>query len=179
MAVTSSDRYALGRNSTVTLGFRSKTLVGGVYSYSGTYDTFFEICISEGSVSLDTDNIDIPSNCQSGWRIKLPGLKSGTVSGTGYIAVTTGASLPLTSAHKYNIYKYLGDPCQVYITGEVPEISNAEPFVLEPFDSTTGNGYFKTGSVTINPDDALKISFAIELSGAQDVLGFVAAGGLA
>jgi hypothetical protein len=179
MAVTSSDRYALGRNSTLTLLFRQKTLAGGVYTYSSSYDVGFEICISEGSVTLDTDNIDIPSNCQAGWRIKLPGLKSGTVSGTGYIAVTTGASLPLTSNHKYNIYKYLGDPCQVYVTGEVPEISNAEPFVLEPADSTAGNGYFKTGSVTVNPDDALKISFTIELSGVQDVLGFVAAGGLA
>lgn len=178
MAITAPSRYALGRNTTVTLLFRSKTLSNGVYSYSNSYDVGFELCISEGSVSLDTDNIDVPSNCQSGWRIKLPGLKSGTVSGTGYIAATTGASLPYSAEHKYNLLKYLGDDCQVYVSAEVPQVSNAEPFVLEPGGSES-NGYFKTGSVSINPDDAVKVSFAIELSGAQSAQGFVAAGGLA
>lgn len=173
MAVTTPDRYALGRNSTVGLLFRGKTLSNGQWTYSSTYNVGFEICISEASVSLDTDTIEVPSNCQFGWKIKLPGLKSGTVSGTGYIAVTNGALAPYDSAHKHNLYKYLGDACQVFITGEVPDLS-AEPFVLEPGTSDGANGFFKTGSVTINPDDAMKVSFSIELSGAQDVLGLIA-----
>lgn len=178
MAITTPDRYALGRNTTVSLVFRNKTLANGVYTYSNSYDVAFEVCISEGSVSLDVDNIDVPSNCQSGWRIKLPGLKSGTVSGTGYIAATTGATLPYSVEHKYNLMRYLGDSCLVYLSAEVPEVSNETPFTLDPA-GTGSNGYFKTGSVSINPDDAVKVSFAIELSGAQSVQGFVAAGGLA
>lgn len=174
MAVTTPDRYALGRNTTLQLLFRSKTLSNGVYSYSNSFDAGFEICISEGSVSLDTDTIEINSNCQSGWKIKLPSLKSGTISGTGYIAVTTGATGPFDVNHKYNLYKYLGDTCQVYVVGTVPEISNTDALVVEPNDSAGANGFFKTGSVSISPDDAIRISFTIELSGAQDVLGLVA-----
>jgi hypothetical protein len=38
------------------------------------------------------------------------------------------------------------------------------------------NGFFKTGSVTISPDDAVKVSMSIELSGEQSVSGFAAVG---
>lgn len=179
MAVTSPDRYALGRNSTVELYFREKTLQNGVYTYSLTYNVGFTICISEGSASLDTDNIDVPSNCQAGWRIKLPGLKSGTVSATGYVAATTDVN-SYSILSKYNILQYLGESCRIRVIANVPE-QGAMAFGLAwPAGAlNASNGYFKTGSVSINPDDAVKISFSIELSGAQDVQGFVAAAAIA
>ena len=76
---TPINKYGLGRNSFVTIWFENNS-TGTAVSVG------FSICISEGSVSLDTDTIEINSNCQNGWKVKLPGLKSGTASFTGYIA---------------------------------------------------------------------------------------------
>ena len=62
-----------------------------------------------------------------------------------------------------------------------PTFEEETPFALIPMGSSTAgterqNGFFKTGSVTISPDDAVKVSMAIELSGEQSVTGFVAVG---
>lgn len=197
---TPTDKYALGRNSFVSLWFfNTKT---------SKYDIGFSICISEGSVSLDTDTIEINSNCQSGWKIKLPGLKSGTASLTGYIASSVantpgpGYELrgePTAGRNKFDILQYLGKPCLFYCTslqspsatafatvGSAVQDSglNEVPFSLQPSGTLEGtssmvpnaNGFFKTGSVTISPDDAVKVSMSVELSGRQVLSGFVAVG---
>lgn len=190
---TPIDKYALGRNSFVTIWFENIT--AGV-----TTHVYFSVCISEGSVSLDTDTIEINSNCQNGWKVKLPGLKSGTASFTGYIASSAkGTPGPAVTedtdiAHNmFDIMQYLGQTCWVYIYAlQNPDetagkfgyetVGDAEiPFALIPMGSTVKgtekqNGFFKTGSVTISPDDAVKISMSIELSGEQSVTGFAAVG---
>ena len=185
---TPVDKYALGRNTFVTIYFEDNEGVFPVFVY-------FEICISEGSVSLDTDTIEINSNCQNGWKVKLPGLKSGTASFTGYIASsilrTPGQQITEDTNEPHNLFnimKYLGQPCWLYmkslqnpgvLIGPHEEI----PFALIPMGSTDAgteqkNGFFKTGSVTISPDDAVKVSMSIELSGEQSVTGFVAVGSM-
>ena len=181
---TPIDKYALGRNSSVTLWFEHVSNAGV------KTDVGFVICISEGSISLDTDTIEINSNCQNGWKVKLPGLKSGTASFTGYIASsvsnTPGPGMKEDTAIEtsmYDIMSYLGKACWVYInTIQDPDAASADieyPLALIPPGSTAAgteqkNGFFKTGSVTISPDDAVKVSMSVELSGAQHVTGFVA-----
>ena len=197
---TPIDKYALGRNSFISIWFLDKT--------TGKYTIGFSVCISEGSVSLDTDTIEINSNCQSGWKVKLPGLKSGTASFTGYIASSVintpgpGGELvgePTAGRNKFDILQYLGQACLFYCTslqspsatsfaavGSTVQDSgqNEVPFSLQPGGTMEGtssyvpsaNGFFKTGSVTISPDDAVKVSMAVELSGRQVLSGFVAVG---
>ena len=193
---TPVDKYALGRNSFVEMWFLQ----------AGTTDSFvaFSICISEGSVSLDTDTIEINSNCQAGWKVKLPGLKSGTASFTGYIASSIegtpgpGAALDFdsdTARDKHDIMQYLGEPCYFYAYSlQSPSQASGEfgiqsgssdevPFALIPQGSSLlgdeqVNGFFKTGSVTISPDDAVKVSMSVELSGKQTIQGFVAVGSM-
>jgi hypothetical protein len=191
---TPVDKYALGRNSFVEMWFLE---AGTTNDYVG-----FSICISEGSVSLDTDTIEINSNCQAGWKVKLPGLKSGTASFTGYIASSIsgtpgpGEAIDFDSDRerdKYDIMQYLGEPCYFYAyslqspsqnVGEFGDMSGSSeevPFALIPQGSQLlaneqVNGFFKTGSVTISPDDAVKVSMSVELSGKQTIQGFVAVG---
>lgn len=193
---TPIDKYALGRNSFVDIYFEHIG-AGGTKTYPG-----FSVCISEGSVSLDTDTIEINSNCQNGWKVKLPGLKSGTASFTGYIASSIngtpgpGMSWDTNVTHdKFDIMQYLGQPCYIYIYSlQNPSEASAQfgqgttgdmesPFNLFPMGSTDAgteqvNGFFKTGSVTISPDDAVKVSMSVELSGAQGLSGFIAVGNL-
>jgi hypothetical protein len=193
---TPVDKYALGRNSFVEMWFLQ---AGTADSYVG-----FSICISEGSVSLDTDTIEINSNCQAGWKVKLPGLKSGTASFTGYIASSIegtpgpGEALEFdsdTARDKHDIMQYLGEPCFFYAYSlQSPSQASGEfgiqsgssdevPFALIPQGSSIladeqVNGFFKTGSVTISPDDAVKVSMSVELSGKQTIQGFVAVGSM-
>ena len=183
---TPVDKYALGRNTFVTIYFENNDGALPVF-------VFFEVCISEGSVSLDTDTIEINSNCQNGWKVKLPGLKSGTASFTGYIASsvirTPGQQIDedTDDPHSiFNIMQYLGQPCWLYIKslqnpGVLVGANEEIPFALIPMGSTAAgteqkNGFFKTGSVTISPDDAVKVSMTIELSGEQSLTGFAAVG---
>ena len=197
---TPVDKYALGRNSFLSVFFLDKT--------TNRYTIGFSICISEGSVSLDTDTIEINSNCQSGWKVKLPGLKSGTASFTGYIASSVsntpgpGGELvgePTSGRNKFDILQYLGQPCLFYCvalqspsqtsfaapgSAALDSGQNEVPFSMCPTGTSEGtssyvpnaNGFFKTGSVTISPDDAVKVSMSVELSGRQVLSGFVAVG---
>ena len=189
---TPVDKYALGRNSFVELYFR------GLASAASTYDVGFSICISEGTLSLDTDTIEINSNCQNGWKVKLPGLKSGTLSFTGYIASsvnqTPGPGMtfdPTTARNKHDIMQYLGEPCVAFVYslqnpdenffGSGTTLDPETPFALIADIQNLKelpNGFFKTGSVTISPDDAVKVSMSVELSGKQIVQGYVAVGAL-
>lgn len=180
---TPVSNYGLGRNSVLELVFSE---IGG----TGTQlSAIFAICISAGSVSLDVDTIEIASNCQSGWKIKLPGLISGTVTATGYIASsavkkTDGKTMPSTDKDPMNILQYLGKTCEVGLMVDTPknELSNPDtsmplsdqPFFLLGTSDNPRNGFFKSASISISPDDAVKIDFTLELSGASDLRGYAA-----
>lgn len=173
---TPTANYALGRNTTLTLTFLAPV---GSASYTSVT---MEICISQGQVSMDTDTIEIASNCQSGWKVKLPGLISGTVTGTGYVAssnvTSTGNALSLRT-DPINLLQFLGQPAAVTISAETNivvsnTLDNDFPFDLAPPSANPINGFFKSSNVSISPDDAVKMDFTIELSGAQNLIGFVA-----
>lgn len=184
---TPTSNYALGRETTVTLWFKNPS--------TGIEDISFDICISQGSVSIDTDTIEVPSNCQAGWKIKLPGLKGGTVSATGYIAsssitglntdTTPIATAESTTESNLNIMQYLSKPCAVLIqahnynaagyTGNVSANSPGDiPLRIGYKASNPYNGFLKSCNVSISPDDAVKIDFSIELSGESDLRGLMA-----
>lgn len=184
---TPTSNYALGRETTVTLWFKNPS--------TNVEDISFDICISQGSVSIDTDTIEVPSNCQAGWKIKLPGLKGGTVSATGYIASssidglntsnTTLVTAPSTTASHLNIMQYLSQPCGVLIqahnynaagfTGtNITHPTGDIPLQIGYKSSNPYNGFLKSCNVSISPDDAVKIDFSIELSGESDLRGLMA-----
>lgn len=163
--VTPPSSYALGRNSVVELTFPDST---------GAYTVIMDLCISQGTVNIDTDTIEIPSNCQKGWKIKLPGLKSGTVTGTGYIAKSNPSGSTLTGP--LNVLKYLSEYCSVNIKvqTDLTATDPDEPFQISAPLTNLANGFFKSSNVSITPDDAVKCDFTIELSGAQNLQGFMA-----
>jgi len=184
---TPTSNYALGRETTVTLWFKDPN--------SSAQNISFDICISQGSVSIDTDTIEVPSNCQAGWKIKLPGLKGGTISATGYIAsssitgLNTDAALPVTANSTtdslLNIMQYLSQPCGVVIlahnynaanySGNVSANSPGDmPLRIAYKSSNPFNGFLKSCNVSISPDDAVKIDFSIELSGESELRGLMA-----
>jgi hypothetical protein len=165
VTTTPPNKYALGRNSTLTLGFYN--------SVTDAYDISVTICMSQGSVSIDTDTIEVPSNCQGGWKIKLPGLIGGTVTGSGYIASSIASS---TEAGALNMLKYMAGFCSVAVESvtQPGAASEDSPFVLTGTVANPVNGFFKTTNVSISPDDSVKIDFTIELSGAQSMTGYMA-----
>jgi hypothetical protein len=184
---TPTSNYALGRETTVTLWFKDQN--------SSAQNVSFDICISQGSVSIDTDTIEVPSNCQAGWKIKLPGLKGGTISATGYIASSqiTGlntdtaaiATANSTTDSLLNIMQYLSQPCGVLIqahnynaagfTGtNITHPTGDIPLQIGYKSSNPYNGFLKSCNVSISPDDAVKIDFSIELSGESDLRGLMA-----
>jgi hypothetical protein len=184
---TPTSNYALGRETTVTLWFKDPN--------TSAQNVSFDICISQGSVSIDTDTIEVPSNCQAGWKIKLPGLKGGTISATGYIASSqiTGlntdtaaiATANSTTDSLLNIMQYLSQPCGVVIlahnynaagyTGNVSANSPGDmPLRVAYKSSNPYNGFLKSCNVSISPDDAVKIDFSIELSGESELRGLMA-----
>jgi len=184
---TPTSNYALGRETTVTLWFKDPN--------SSAQNVSFDICISQGSVSIDTDTIEVPSNCQAGWKIKLPGLKGGTISATGYIASSqiTGlntdtaaiATANSTTDSLLNIMQYLSQPCGVVILAHNYNAANYSgnttantpgdmPLRIAYKSSNPYNGFLKSCNVSISPDDAVKIDFSIELSGESELRGLMA-----
>jgi hypothetical protein len=106
---------------------------------------------------------------------------------------------PTSGRNRFDILQYLGQPCLFYATSlQAPSSTsfadvasaatdsglNEVPFSLQPGGTLEGtssmvanpNGFFKTGSVSISPDDAVKVSISVELSGRQVLSGFVAVG---
>ena len=185
-AKTPVSNYALGRNAYLLLVFPEKVATGATQTYA-----MFAICISAGSVSLDVDTIEIASNCQSGWKIKLPGLISGTLTGTGYIASSAVVfDSGDTESSKYlspmNILGYLGKVCEISLTIDTPkedlsspsaDITSFDyPLYVGPSTANPRNGFFKSASISVSPDDAVKMDFTIELSGESDLKGYMAVG---
>lgn len=135
MPATPSNQYALGRNSLFRV------------TYAGLSKN---ICVSEGSIDLSANTIEITNNCNNGWVIKLPGLRSGTISITGYLATETGEG-PLT---------WLGEivsfMCEAYDSQNVQGL----PLYFEGMASCTG------ARVSIDANDACRVEMTFELTGA-------------
>ena len=172
---TPVQNYALGRDCVLDMLFLSPNNPNATKFTIG-----FRVCISEGSLALDTDTIEVPSNCQKGWKIKLPGLKSGTLSFTGYLAVSHE---PTNIEEVQNILLFLGQFCQIalYHDKTLPngDMSGKSAFTIEPSVPDKGtdqlaNGLLKSCNVTVSPDDVMKVNMVVELTGAQTIGAFLA-----
>lgn len=144
MASTLPTRYALGRNTVFTIQYPANT--GQV----------IEICVSEGSIELTTDIIEIPNNCNAGWKIKLPGNKGGTVNVTGYVASGSNA----TTGGVMQPFNWIGEivsfDCLAF--DSVAPVSN----VAMQFSA---DGVVQSCRVSIDSNDALRCEMVIEVSG--------------
>jgi hypothetical protein len=145
MPATLPTRYALGRNSTFTIQYPANT--GQTIS----------ICVSEGSINLTTDIIEIPNNCNGGWKIKLAGNKAGTVNVTGYLA--SGATA--VAGGNLQPFTWIGEivsfECEAF-DGQSPTAAQALYFAAD--------GVMQSCNVTIDANDALRCEMVIEMSGA-------------
>jgi hypothetical protein len=143
MPAPSSKKYALGRN----------TIFGITYNGSTS-----NICVSEGSIDLSADMIEIANNCNSGWKIKLPGNKQGTMTLTGYLATKAGNG-PLT---------WLGEvvafTCLAFDSDE-----NDQGQSMEFGGEATVTG----ARVSIDSNDACRVEMTLELTGAPSNTSFM------
>lgn len=90
---TASNKYALGRNTYVRMTVYND--IGAVIIPETS------VCISDGSLSLTADVITIPNNCNSGWKIKLPGNKEGSIRFTGHVASSSTDFLQAIGQNAY------------------------------------------------------------------------------
>ena len=138
-------RYAIGRNSEFQIQYPANT------------GQFIGICVSEGSINLSTDIIEIPNNCNGGWKIKLAGNKAGTINVTGYIASGTTA----IDGGNLQPFKWIGEivtfDCVAY-DSQSPTPSMAMRI--------TADGVVQSVNVSIDANDALRCELVIEMSGA-------------
>jgi hypothetical protein len=167
--------YALGRDCVVDLLFQLPSAT----SPTAAYSVGMRICISEGTLNLESDVIEIGSNCQKGWKVKLPGLKSGTLTFTGYLAIS---STPQSDNDKLAISTYLGKFCQCAIwhmpTDQDGDWTGESAFDIEP--KTVGNdanGLVRSLNITVTPDDVCKVNGTIELTGDQSFFAYMAVSG--
>jgi len=172
---TPVQNYALGRDCVLDLLFQPPSSADP----NAEFSVGMRLCISEGNIAFETDIIEIPSNCQKGWKVKLPGLKSGSVTFTGYAAIST---IPQAVGDKLSLGTYLGDFCQVALYHAQEDLNgvwNGESaFDLEPMVVGTGaNGVVRNLNVTVSPDDVCKVQGTIELTGAQEFFLYMAVAG--
>lgn len=138
MASPAATKYALGRNEVVTV------------TYLGVTRT---ICISEGSIDITTDTIEISNNCNAGWKIKLPGQSSGSMSATGYVATQAGPG-PLT---------WRGNIVYVsFIAYDSDPVAQSSPM------SFSGLAVCSQVRTSIDSNDALRVELTFDLTGAPD-----------
>jgi hypothetical protein len=144
MAATLPTRYALGRNSTFLIQYPANT------------GQSISICVSEGSINLTTDIIEIPNNCNGGWKIKLSGNKAGTINVTGYLA--SGA----TAVADGNLqpFKWIGEIVSFECEAFDGQASMAQAMYF------AADGVMQSCNVTIDANDALRCEMVIEMSGA-------------
>lgn len=131
--------YALGRNSIIKLT---------IYNDNGTtYLPETTICVSSGSLSIQTDTFEINNNCHLGWKLKFPALSGATLSFTGQ-AATTASNLSLAA----------GKLC--YISYECGDSNGGTPIVW-------GCDAYLTGlDVSLDVNDAVNCDMTFEMTGA-------------
>lgn len=137
-------RYALGRNTTFTVQYPANT------------GQSIGICVSEGSIDLNTDIIEIPNNCNSGWKIKLAGNKAGTINVTGYVAsgstaIADGNLQPFT---------WIGNIVSFFCEGFDGQDTPAQALDF------AADGVLQSCRISIDANDALRCEMVIEMSGA-------------
>lgn len=137
-------RYALGRNTTFLVQYPANT------------GSIIGICVSEGSIELSTDIIEIPNNCNNGWKIKLPGNKGGTINLTGYIASGDTAVLDGTRQP----FAWIGEIVSFDFYG----FDSVDP-VPNTAMRFTADGVMQSCRISIDSNDALRCEMVIEVSG--------------
>lgn len=107
-----ASNYALGRNSIfyirdIVNGNRIPPVNDGSPPALGPW---IPICVSDGSMDFTSDTIEISNNCNLGWKLTLPGIKSGTISLTGHLVSQAGQKSYYQDDLNYqpNILSYLG-----------------------------------------------------------------------
>jgi hypothetical protein len=107
------------------------------------------ICVSSGTLDIQTDTFEINNNCHAGWKLKFPALSGATMSFTGQMA-TTPANIALGSGKRAYINYQCGDSdggtpiawsCDAYLTGL---------------------------SITLDVNEAVNCDMTFEMSGAPD-----------
>lgn len=141
---TAPTRYALGRNSTFLIRYPSST--GQVIS----------ICVSEGSIDLNADIIEIPNNCNSGWKIKLAGNKGGTINVTGYVA--SGATA--VAGGNQQPIRWLGEIVDFECDAFDGQVNPGQALFF------AASGVMQSCRISIDANDALRCEMVIEMSGA-------------
>jgi hypothetical protein len=147
MAATVPARYALGRNTRFAIQYPADT------------GQTIILCVSDGSIELTADQIEINNNCYSGWKVKLPGNKSGTISVTAFVA-SDGAVGPTSPLQFFN---WFGETIYfelVAYDGQTPQV-NALNF--------NAYGVVTSSRVSVTPDDALRAELTIDISGEPDI----------
>ena len=135
---TATNRYALGRGTAFLINIPNASPI--------------DICVSEGSIDLSADVIEIPSNCYSGWKIKLAGNKQGTVSVTGYVASST--------SNTNDPFDWIGEVVSFSCTAMDQQTNAGVAMQLSSSGVVTGV------RVSIDANDALRCEMTIEMSGA-------------
>lgn len=136
-------KYALGRLTIFTV------------TYLGVTKT---VCVSEGSLEITTDTIEINNNCNAGWKIKLPGQTTGSISMTGYVATQAGPG-PLT---------WRGNIVYVAFTAyDSDPASQGQPMYF------SGNAVCTQARTSFDASDALRAELTFELSGAPDTTSYM------
>jgi hypothetical protein len=143
MPATPPVQYALGRGTIFQIRYPVGT------------GNIINLCISDGSIELTTDQIEINNNCYSGWKVKLPGNKSGTINVTGFVASdsTVGANSQIQLLSWFgNIVEF---ECEAY-DGQ----ANAAQALF-----FNAQGVVTSCRISVSPDDAVRAELTIDISG--------------
>lgn len=145
MPATPVAHYALGRNTEF------------VIQYPADSGNTITLCVADGSIELTTDQIEINNNCYSGWKVKLPGNKSGTINVTGYIASGTTAN----ANSNLQLLKWFGEvvsfACSAY-DGRGGALTQQAMYF-------SADGVVTSCRISIDPNDALRAELTIDISG--------------
>ena len=137
--------YALGRNTEFTIQYPANTGQSII------------LCVADGSIELTTDQIEINNNCYSGWKVKLPGNKSGTVNVTGFVASGPTAN----SNSNLQLFKWFGEvvsfTCEAYDGRGGALTQQAMSFMAD--------GVVTSCRISIDPNDAIRAELTIDISG--------------
>lgn len=153
-------QYLLGRNSNFVLqkvDSVANGLTGATGGYSATPGPSINICVMTGSIDLTANVISIINNCNYGWEVKLPGMKTGTVTLTGHITSAAGAT-------NYEIFTSHGT--LVNFTATAADSNGITGL------NFTGQGTVTGSRVSVDINEAVTVELTIELAGAPSTISF-------
>lgn len=147
MPAPTTAQYALGRNSFFTLQEANINAATGGTPAPGPV---IPVCTQTGTISLSANVISILNNCNFGWEVKLPGLKSGTISLTGHAASNNGGNA-------LQILRSFGQ-----IVNWSCDIRNSNN---ETVGFLSGQGVLTGCETSLDVNEAVNVDLTIEISG--------------